>query len=281
MDNLALAALACPHCGEQLRELEGRLACTTGHSFDVARQGHVNLLRAGGRAYTVDTAEMVAARTRFLDSGAFDAVSDSAVSLLMEHIRGRGEGVGVDVGAGTGWLLARLLDAMPEYSGVAIDISKYAARRSAKANGRIVSVISDAWATLPVRDNAAAFVVSFFAPRNAEEFHRILAPGGCLLVISPQPDHLAQLVGPLSMVNVDPDKAERIEHSFGELFELVDLLPISETRSFDHDLCRDAALMGPSAHHTAPQALEEALRGLPNPVSVTVAVEMRLFVPRL
>ena len=33
------------------------------------------------------------------------------------------------------------------------------------------------------------------------------APGGTLLVVTPAPDHLAELVGPLGLIGVDPDKA--------------------------------------------------------------------------
>ena len=43
------------------------LACGLGHSFDVAKDGHVNLMGRGARA-TGDTAEMLAARRRFLNA---------------------------------------------------------------------------------------------------------------------------------------------------------------------------------------------------------------------
>ena len=34
----------CPICGEELQEKEKSWSCSKGHSFDVARQGYVNLL---------------------------------------------------------------------------------------------------------------------------------------------------------------------------------------------------------------------------------------------
>ena len=47
--------------------------CASGHSFDVARQGYVNLAPPGGSPLRGDSAAMVAAREAFLATGHFDA----------------------------------------------------------------------------------------------------------------------------------------------------------------------------------------------------------------
>jgi 23S rRNA (guanine745-N1)-methyltransferase len=52
-------------------------------------------------------------------------------------------------------------------------------------------------AGLPLADACADLMLDIFAPRNGAEFHRVLRPGGALLVVTPHPDHLAELVGPL------------------------------------------------------------------------------------
>ena len=36
--------LLCPVCGAELNRLDNRFVCPRGHSFDIARQGYVNLL---------------------------------------------------------------------------------------------------------------------------------------------------------------------------------------------------------------------------------------------
>ena len=50
-------------------------------------------------------------------------------------------------------------------------------------------------------------------PRNGPEIARVLRPGGRLVVVTPAPDHLAELVGPLGLLRVDPDKAARLAAS--------------------------------------------------------------------
>ena len=74
----ARGLLACPVCAEGLDLGPAAATCRQGHSFDVARQGHLNLLGAAQPA-NADTAAMVEARSRVLDSGAFDAV-DAALA---------------------------------------------------------------------------------------------------------------------------------------------------------------------------------------------------------
>jgi len=60
----------------------GALACALGHSFDVAKEGHVNLMVGRGSRATGDTAEMLAARRRFLDAGHYTDASNVANALI-------------------------------------------------------------------------------------------------------------------------------------------------------------------------------------------------------
>ncbi|MDP9135674.1 MAG: 23S rRNA methyltransferase, partial [Actinomycetota bacterium] len=61
--------LRCPHCGGALELDGGTGRCAAGHSFDVARQGYLNLLPGDARTGTADTATMVRARAQFLAAG--------------------------------------------------------------------------------------------------------------------------------------------------------------------------------------------------------------------
>lgn len=62
-----LPLLRCPVCAAALHRAGPAVRCPAGHSFDVARSGYVSLLPGG--AGTADTAQMVAARDRFLSAG--------------------------------------------------------------------------------------------------------------------------------------------------------------------------------------------------------------------
>ena len=154
-----LPLLRCPHCTGPLADAGPAVRCPRGHGFDVARQGYLSLLAGGGGTSTADTAAMVQARAAFLGAGHYDALSEAVAAAV-------GRGPVVDVGAGTGHHLARVLDRV-EGPGLALDLSKHAARRAARAHPRAGAVVADAWRALPVADAVAGTVLSVFAPRHA------------------------------------------------------------------------------------------------------------------
>jgi 23S rRNA (guanine745-N1)-methyltransferase len=254
--------LACPHCARSLSLDSGTARCPTGHAFDVARQGYLNLLtRPAPNAG--DTAAMVAARTDFLASGNYEPICRALIGACS------GEGLVVEVGAGTAYYLAGVV-AAGQRRGLALDVSAYAARRAAKAHERIGAVVCDAWQLLPVRDGVASVVLDVFAPRNAAEIARILAPGGVLLVVTPNAGHLRELVGVLGLVRVDEDKDRRLAGTLGDLFTRTGSEPLEWTMTLDRRTARQLVAMGPSAWHTDPSGVDE----LPEPVVVTASVTL-------
>jgi 23S rRNA (guanine745-N1)-methyltransferase len=51
----------------------------------------------------------------------------------------------VDAGAGTGYYLREVLNALEAASGVALDASRSAAQRAARAHPRVGAVVCDIW----------------------------------------------------------------------------------------------------------------------------------------
>jgi 23S rRNA (guanine745-N1)-methyltransferase len=302
----ALPFLRCPHCGAALDLVERTVRCEMGHSFDVARQGYVDLTPTGPRP-AGDTADMVAARETFLGAGHYAAVAEAVAE---EVARGRGEGEPVrgpvaggrrgpvaggeegrpvdgeeqgpmsggeggpvasgpgdgggcvvEIGAGTGYYLGR---AAGGRVGIALDSSRYALRRAAR--GGLAAVGCDAWRALPVRDGVAAAVLCVFAPRNADELRRILAPNGVLIVVTPTPRHLGELVQDLGLVTVDERKPERLARALGE--PLRDRT-IERRLELSREDVRALVAMGPSARHVDADAVARAAT---TTLSVRVAV---------
>ncbi|SDU93582.1 23S rRNA m(1)G-748 methyltransferase [Microlunatus sagamiharensis] len=270
--------LACPTCagrgwGDEPLRLDGpTLRCAQGHAYDVARQGHVNLLgRAAPR--NADTAEMVAARERFLGSGAYDAVADALADTAVRH--STGAAAVLDVGAGPGFYLDRVLAGLvarsgPERSarGLALDVSPAAARRAARSPWPVGAVVADAWGVLPVRSGSVDVVLSVFAPRHPPELARVLRPGGVALVVSPLAEHLAGLRAAWGLLDVEPGKQERLASTFGE-----HLVPVGDTDvrysvAVDRARVDDLVAMGPNAFHRGPGADGTA------PTQVDVAVRV-------
>ena len=63
--------LLCPICGSELNRQDRQYVCAQNHSFDVARQGHVNLLVVQQKhsLNPGDTREQVLSRREFLEAG--------------------------------------------------------------------------------------------------------------------------------------------------------------------------------------------------------------------
>jgi 23S rRNA (guanine745-N1)-methyltransferase len=269
----ALPFLRCPVCGAGLALAGGAVRCEAGHSFDVARQGYVSLGTAPG-----DTAAMVAAREAFLGAGHYEPIAGVLASSAAAGVAG--DGCVVEVGAGTAWYLARVLDAVGESrAGIALDSSKAALRRAARAHPRIGAVGCDAWGELPLRSGGAACALCVFAPRGGAELARVLAPGGVLLVVTPTARHLQELVGPLGLLAVDERKEERLERALGPWFRGDGAAACEYAMSLGHADVAALAAMGPSAHHTDADALADAVAGLPEPVAVTASGRVSRFRP--
>lgn len=272
--------LACPYCGAGLARDGGSLHCQAGHAFDVARQGYASLRPAGAGGGRGDTAAMVRARGDFLAAGHFASLAGRLAQAVAEVAPpAAAAGCVADVGAGTGYYLAAVLDRLPRLAGLALDASKFAARRAARAHPRIGAVTCDAWLTLPVADSAAAVVLNVFAPRNGAELRRILNPAGRLIVVTPQPDHLGELTRPLGLLAVDQRKDERLAATAGRYFELAGRDEHRARLSLDHGAVAALAAMGPSAWHAEPAALAARIRQLPGRVPVTLAVTLSVFRP--
>ena len=182
-----------------------------------------------------------------------------------------------DIGAGTGHHLARALERLPGRVGLALDSSRFALRRAARAHPRIGAVACDAWRTLPVRDATAAAVLSVFAPRDAAEIARVLVPGGALVLVTPTERHLAELVAALGLLRVDERKAERVRETVGAQLEPLRETICERTLELDAAGARAVAQMGPSAHHLDARALDERLAALGEPVRVGASVRVSVF----
>ncbi len=181
----ALDLLSCPRCGSAVTLGSGTVVCRDGHTWDVARQGYVNLL---GRAEpaNADTTAMLAARSRVLAAGLFDPVAAAIRAALTGRPRV------LEVGSGTAYYLLRALGDDDSGVGIALDVSKAAARLAAKADPRIAAVVADVWRRLPIQDHCLDAVLCVFAPRNLAEFARVLRPDGRLVVATPNPEHLSR-----------------------------------------------------------------------------------------
>lgn len=188
--------LRCPHCHAPLQRFGRTLRCAHGHSFDIARQGYVNLLPSAHRHSKDpgDNREMILARRRFLDGGFFDPIADAvsrAVAAALMNADGEAKRSVLDAGAGEGYYLARLHTppSPPPTALYGVDISRHAVQfathRSKEVTWLVASIVD-----LPVASASVDVILSVFAPFAPVEFQRVLRPTGTLIIVAPGPRHL-------------------------------------------------------------------------------------------
>lgn len=263
-----LDSLVCPRCRRALELVDRTLRCAERHSFDIARAGYVSLL-TGTPATSGDDDDMARARDSFLATGAYAPLQDAIADLAPSAARRI-----LDIGGGTGYYLAGLLDQLPAAQGLGVDTSVRALRFAARAHPRAAAASWDVFTRFPLRDAVADLVLDVFAPRNPEQFARVLEPGGHLLVVRPDADHLAQLRAQVpGMVGVDPRKEERLHEALDPLFTTVRTVPVRFDLSLGAALARDLVAMTPSARHVADEQLRPLLTGTRE---VTVSVRASL-----
>lgn len=287
--------------GEQPAEISG-VRCRSGHSFDRARQGHLTLFGPRGRRFAGDSTDQVLAREKVLASGVLDPVAD-LLGVCVREALSRGEdtnsdnhdptraGTGpvvLEAGAGTGFYLASVLHAIGTDRGtdrgtedpapplgIGTEISVAAARRLARADTDIAAIVADTWDQLPFADDSVDVVQVVFAPRNAAEFARVLAPGGSLVVAGPGPGHLEPLRTDAGMLTPDADRPDRLEAALADHFIPGSVRVVDTIVRVPGQIAVDLALMGPSGVHLERAEVEKRLGDADR--DVRVHVELRTF----
>lgn len=272
--------LADPADGSALSGTDefSRLVSETGHSYDVAKQGYVTLAAGAGLKHQGDNMDMVNARETYLARGHFAPFVEAVTGSIQDVVEPVADDVApsiLEVGAGTGYYLAHTLDSIAGSRGVGLDISPHAAKHLAKAHPRIGAVVADVWERLPLRDNSVHAISVVFAPRNPAEFRRILAPGGQVVVLTPEVGHLDELREPLGILGVEDGKTDRMyEQARGYLEQAADPVDISFPITLDKESIRDQVGMSPSARHISAAELDERVAALPTTLSVTARARL-------
>ena len=182
--------LLCPICGELLTKQDKNYRCENNHSFDIARQGHVNLLPVQQKRSLNpgDTAQQVVSRRAFLDGGFYAPIRDALCALAKDH---GCQGPILDIGCGEGYYSAGLA-AHLNAELLGLDISKEAVRYAAGRYKNATWICASA-AHLPVKDQSVGLLTSLFALTMPEEFKRVLRQDGAYIQVLAAEDHLLGL----------------------------------------------------------------------------------------
>lgn len=175
--------LRCPVCGGALRLGEKAASCGKGHSFDVAREGYINLLRSTRSGDRMgDSKESARFRRDFLDKGYYRPLRDALTALFHDK-----SGTVLDICCGEGYYTSALAE-NPSLDVYGFDLSKEMVRLASRRGGATCFVAN--LAAIPAADGGFDYATHLFAPFHEREFARVLRRGGRLYSVVPGSRHL-------------------------------------------------------------------------------------------
>ncbi len=177
---------ACPICKQQMAlSEEGKMSCTNNHSFDVAKQGYINLLHRP--VNSMYSKALFDSRHAVIESGLYDRVQQAIAEAITVP-----KPIILDTGCGEGSHLHRICQQLDQATGVGIDIAKEGILAAGKYYTDEVWCVGDL-ANSPYNAGSFDAILNILSPANYEEFKRLLKPGGKVLKIVPQENYLKEL----------------------------------------------------------------------------------------
>lgn len=242
-----MSCIVCPTCRLPLDQQPRVWRCAQGHSFDVAREGYVNLLLAQNKNSREpgDRPDMVRARRAFLDAGHYAPLREAALTMLaplLPHTL-------LDVGCGEGYYTRAFPSIADEVIG--LDIAKPAIQLAARHIRDITWLVASG-ALLPMADGSVDGVTSLFCPLHVDEIHRVLKPGGHALLVTPAPDHLWSLRQGL-FEEVRAHEPDKFLAGFETGFELRAQQQVRTALSLDQPALKQLLLMTPYVWKARPE----------------------------
>ncbi len=283
--NSIISILRCPICTHPFTLADHSLVCSLRHSFDIAREGYVNLLQKKVASTVGDSREMLQARRAFFEHGHYRPISNQLNDLVTTTLMSNPSlpVTILDAGCGEGYYSGHLQQHLmnqpsnapdahqsPPIHIIGIDIARDAIRLAARRYKNSNFLVADTKEVLPFMDHTFGIVLAIFAPRNPKEFARLLAPGGSVIIIAPGPDHLHQLRQHLPLLQIEENKQQHIIEQFSTFptFSLTQTLRITYTIQLAGSEIAQLVLMTPTNRHLSPEQRQQIARLEPMEITV-------------
>ncbi len=239
--------LMCPICAQRLQLDNKRWFCSNQHSYDVAKQGYVNLhvVQHKHSKNPGDTVASVDARRAFLQGQYYQPLQQAVV----EQIQALKVTSLLDIGCGEGYYTSAMQGQVQHCIGV--DIAKNAVQVAAKLNPKVTWVVGTG-AVLPVLDQSIDLCSSLFSPIPEQEILRVLKPEGYLLVVTPAEQHLYALREAL-FEQVNPHLPQKFVDQLQHHFELIEQRVVDAELNLPQAQLKNLIAMTPYAYKAKPE----------------------------
>ena len=275
-----MSLFVCPLCQSPLQPAPDTWRCDgslnpkqTSHSFDVARQGYVNLLPVQQKKSKApgDSQASIEARKRFLNAGHYEKLQALIVQQMQQLLtavteQGNQPTNWLDIGCGEGYYTQAMAQMGSDNIDtlIAADISKPAIvelAKAGKAAGKlwyqqdketpakttaIYPLVTSA-AHLPLRAHSVSGISSIFSPILPTAFAEVLTDKGYLIIAKPDAGHLASMREAL-FDDVREHDSDKFLQELDPQFTLIDTHRVSTDMSLSVSDLTDLMTMTPYAY---------------------------------
>ncbi len=277
-----LRILTCPLCQTHFTQVGNAIKCENAHTFDIAKEGYINLLTKKLPDSMGDTKEMLLARRAFLEDGHYQPLVTTITTLLYDYLKAdRDTGLPyitlLDAGCGEGYYLGQiqhalgpqLPDAHIDYIG--LDIAKEAMRMAAKRYKSVHFLVANLKDHLVFANDSLHILLNIFAPRNVDEFARIITLGGIALIVIPAPQHLRHLRETLGLLSIEEHKQEHVIEQFTPHFTYIGATSVNTTLHLTTQEILQAVMMTPNYWHLSDEvkSVMSALKEIETEIAFT------------
>lgn len=247
----------CPICASTMKLIdETRLVCDLTHSFDLSKQGYVNL--APQAHSTKYDQSLFKARKTVIESGFFNPLLEAITETIQSQIGERESSTIIDAGCGEGSHLTSLLSQLGNtFTGVGIDLAKEGVLAAAKEHPGAIWTVADL-ANCPFQDERFDVLLNILSPANYAEFSRLLKPGSLFIKVVPETHYLKELREVFYEKTDDKKEENRVER-IGNQFKVLKTERISYEFPLDKELLATLIHMTPLTWGASEEKIEQAL----------------------
>ena len=223
--------LVCPKCGKTLEKRLNTFRCEDGHSFDISKEGYVNLLMPNKKNSLLpgDNKEMVSSREQFLNKDYYAPLKDAISKYINDNFKRKVDLL--DAGCGTGYYSVHIKQKFQYVMDIlGVDISKFAVQKAAKKDKEELFIVSSIF-DLPIKDKSFDIILNIFSPKAIESFNRVLKDNGVLIQVMPGKMHLIELK---ELLYKEKTYENEVEFEYGN-FKLKDNFEVSYKINVDKE----------------------------------------------
>ena len=191
--------IRCPNCKNILLPKPNCLQCEKGHSFDIAKEGYINLILANQKKKNNagDNISMIKNREAFLSSGNYNFLSEEIETLLSKYKNNisnskQDKTTLLDLGCGSGYYTRSLINKYSNINKVGIDVSKSGIATAAKKDKQTTYLVASIY-NIPLIDNCVDIITNIFAPCDLREVGRVLTDDGLYIKVIPHNNHMREI----------------------------------------------------------------------------------------